>query len=97
MRRFWPAREDLAKVVRLALPVVGVQLGLVAMGVVDTMMVGRVSPPDLAAAALGNLFFFATGIFGVGVLLALDPVALPRRSAPKTARPRPGASSGACS
>lgn len=97
MRRFWPAREDLAKVVRLTLPVVGVQLGLVVMGVVDRMMVGRVSPPDLAAVALGNLCFFATGIFGVGVLLALDPVALPRRSAPKTARPRPGASSGACS
>ncbi len=74
MRRFRPAREDFVKVVRLALPVVGAQLGLVAMGVVDTMMVGRVSPPDLAAVALGNLFFFATGMFGVGVLLALDPV-----------------------
>ena len=59
---------------RLALPVAGVQLGLMAMGLVDTMMVGRVSAPDLAAVALGNLFFFATGIFGVGVLLSLDPV-----------------------
>ena len=74
MRRFRPAREDVAKVVRLALPVAGVQLGLAAMGLVDTMMVGRVSPPALAAVALGNIFFFATGIFGVGVLLALDPV-----------------------
>ena len=59
---------------RLALPVAGVQLGMMAMGLVDTMMVGRVSAPDLAAVALGNLFFFATGIFGVGVLLSLDPV-----------------------
>jgi MATE family multidrug resistance protein len=56
------------------LPVVGVQLGLMAMGLVDTMMVGRVSAPDLAAVALGNLFFFTIAVFGVGVLLSLDPV-----------------------
>ena len=44
------------------------------MGLVDTMMVGRVSAADLAAVALGNLFFFATGVFGLGVLLSLDPL-----------------------
>lgn len=64
----------MADVARLALPVAGVQLGLMAMGLVDTMMVGRVSAPDLAAVALGNLFFFVSGIFGVGVLMSLDPV-----------------------
>ena len=74
MSGFRPARSDFAKILNLALPVVGVQLGIVAMGLVDTMMVGRVSPADLAAVALGNLFFFATAIFGLGVLLALDPV-----------------------
>ncbi len=72
--RFRPTRADLTEVGRLALPVVGVQVGLMGMGLVDTMMVGRVSAPDLAAVALGNLFFFATGVFGVGVLLSLDPV-----------------------
>ena len=93
MRGFHPARGDLAKILDLALPVVGVQLGIVAMGLVDTMMVGRVSPADLAAVALGNLFFFATAIFGLGVLLALDPVVAQAVGA-GTARPRPGASSG---
>ena len=39
----------------LSLPVVGVQLGIMAMGVVDTIMVGHVSPAALAATALGNL------------------------------------------
>ena len=71
---FRPNRRDLSQVVGLALPVVGVQLGLMAMGLVDTMMVGRVSAPDLAAVALGNLFFFTIAVFGVGVLLSLDPV-----------------------
>lgn len=59
---------------RLALPVAGVQLGIMGMGVVDTIMVGHLSPASLAAAALGNLYFLAAGIFGQGTLMALDPV-----------------------
>lgn len=59
---------------RLALPVAAVQLGLMAMGVVDTIMVGHVSPAALAATALGNLYFFMAGIFGQGTLMALDPI-----------------------
>ena len=45
-----------------------------AMGVTDTIMVGRLSPVALAAGALGNLYFFIAGIFGQGTLMALDPV-----------------------
>ncbi len=59
---------------RLALPVTGVQLGIMAMGVVDTIMMGHVSPIALASVALGNLYFFVLGIFGQGTLMALDPV-----------------------
>ncbi len=44
------------------------------MGVVDTLMVGRVSPAALAAVALGNVYFFGPSIFVLGVLMALDPV-----------------------
>jgi len=44
------------------------------MGAVDTVMVGRVSAEDLAAVAIGNLYFFIMAIFGQGVLFALDPV-----------------------
>ena len=44
------------------------------MGAVDTVMVGRVSAADLAAVAIGNLYFFIMAIFGQGVLFALDPV-----------------------
>ena len=59
---------------RLAAPIVFIQVGLMLMGVVDSMMVGRVSPAALAAVAIGNMYFFAAAIFGMGVLLALDPV-----------------------
>jgi MATE family multidrug resistance protein len=44
------------------------------MGVVDTMMVGRLSAAALAAAALANLYFFSFGMFGMGMLFALDPI-----------------------
>lgn len=60
--------------IALAIPVVAVQLGLTAMGLVDTLMVGRVSATVLAAVALGNLYFFNVSIFGVGTLMALDPI-----------------------
>ncbi|MBA2292639.1 MAG: polysaccharide biosynthesis C-terminal domain-containing protein, partial [Gemmatimonadales bacterium] len=58
----------------LALPIIGVNVGMMLMGTVDTIMVGRVSPESLAAVALGNVVFFALSIFGVGVLLAVDPI-----------------------
>ncbi len=60
--------------VRLSVPVVFVQVSLMLMGVVDIIMVGRVSPEAIAAVALGNVYFFAVSIFGAGLLMALDPV-----------------------
>ncbi|MFN2565078.1 MAG: MATE family efflux transporter [Gemmatimonadaceae bacterium] len=67
-------RGELRAMARLAAPVVLVQVGLMAMGVVDTIMVGRVSAVALAAAALGNLYFMNVSFFGMGTLMALDPL-----------------------
>jgi len=47
---------------------------MMAMGLVDTIMVGHLSAQALAAVALGNLYFFAVSSFSLGCLLALDPV-----------------------
>ena len=60
--------------VRLAIPVVTVQVGMMAMGVVDTVMVGHISAQALAAVALGNLYFFTLAVFALGTLMVLDPV-----------------------
>jgi MATE family, multidrug efflux pump len=59
---------------RLAAPIVSIQVGMMAMGVVDTIMVGHLSATALAAVALGALYTFGLSIFGTGVLLALDPI-----------------------
>jgi multidrug resistance protein, MATE family len=57
---------------RLAIPVVMAELGWMAMGVVDTIMVGPLGPQAISAAGVGNSMHIAFAIFGMGVLLGLD-------------------------
>jgi multidrug resistance protein, MATE family len=73
-RRLIPGLKELRAVGGLALPVIVVQVGMMTMGVVDTVMVGHFSARDLAAVALGNLYFFTAVVFPMGVLFSLDPV-----------------------
>jgi MATE family multidrug resistance protein len=74
MRSFVPTRPDIRATLRLAAPVVTVQLGMMLMGIVDTAFVGRVSTEALAAVGLGNLWSWGSMVFGVGVLLAVGPL-----------------------
>ena len=60
--------------VRLASPIVLAQVGIMMMGVVDTAMVGRVSPATIAAVALGHVYWINLWMPGLGLLLVLDPV-----------------------
>ncbi len=74
VRQMVPESSDLKSLLRLAMPVAAVQVGVMLMGAVDTVMVGHVSARDLAAVALGNLYFLFTASFGLGTLFALDPL-----------------------
>ena len=56
----------------LATPVVIAELGWMTMGMVDTLMVGRLGPEAIGAVGLGSALFIAIGIFGMGMLLGLD-------------------------
>jgi multidrug resistance protein, MATE family len=60
--------------VRLALPLVFAEIGWMAMGVEDTMFVGRVSAQAMGAVGLGTMLFYGIGIFAGGLLLGLDTV-----------------------
>jgi MATE family multidrug resistance protein len=60
--------------IRLSFPVVIVQVGIVSLGTVDTMIVGHVSGQALASVALGTLYLFVLLVFGMGVLMSLDPI-----------------------
>jgi len=57
---------------RLAAPVVVAELGWITMGMVDTLMVGRLSAEAIGAVGLGSALFTAVGIFGLGMMLGLD-------------------------
>jgi MATE family multidrug resistance protein len=65
-------RQELAAMVALAVPVVLSELGWVAMGIVDTIMVGRLGPAAIGAVALGNAVYYTPALFGIGILLGLD-------------------------
>ena len=56
----------------LALPVVLAELGWVAMGIVDTLMVGRLGPEAIGAVGLGSSIFIGVCVFAMGLLLGLD-------------------------
>ncbi len=58
--------------VALAVPVVLSELGWMAQGVVDTIMVGRLGPAAIGAVALGNAVCYTPALFGIGLLLGLD-------------------------
>jgi MATE family multidrug resistance protein len=65
-------RAELRPMLRVAIPVVLAELGWMAMGVVDTIMVGPLGPEAIAAAGVGNSLHMAFAIFGMGLLLGLD-------------------------
>src|SRR5205823_662963 len=65
-------RQELRPMLRLAAPLVMAELGWMGMGIVDTMMVGRVSAEAIGAVSLGGVLFYTVAIFGSGLMLGLD-------------------------
>src|SRR6202047_1261957 len=74
MLRLNTLRTELPPTLRLALPLVLAEVGWMGMGIVDTMMVGRLPNSAIAmgAVSLGSSIFMVFGLFGGGMLLGLD-------------------------
>ncbi|MDX6459454.1 MAG: multidrug resistance protein family [Acidobacteriaceae bacterium] len=73
--QFTPAtrfRSELAALLLLAIPVVLSELGWMAMSIVDTIMVGRLSPAAIGAVGISSAIFYTPALFGIGLLLGLD-------------------------
>ncbi|MEO8052202.1 MAG: MATE family efflux transporter [Acidobacteriota bacterium] len=64
--------SELRSMFALAAPLVFTELGWMAMGIVDTMFVGRVSADAIGAVSLGTAVFYAFAIFASGLQLGLD-------------------------
>lgn len=68
-------RAEIAATARLAAPVILVHLGMMLMGTVDIMMLGRYSDQAMAAAGLGFNVTMALVVFPMGLLMGIDPLA----------------------
>lgn len=71
---FKSLKEEVFKTFRLAYPVIIGQLGIIMMGVVDSIMVGQLGPVPLAAASLGNSLIFIILIIGIGSSIVVSPL-----------------------
>jgi len=67
-------RADSRHTLRLALPLVFAEIGWMSMGIVDTIMVGRLANSAVAIGATGlaQSLYHSVAIFGGGLLLGLD-------------------------
>lgn len=67
-------RADVRVTLRLALPLIFAEIGWMSMGIVDTIMVGRLpnSAVAIGATGLGQSLYHSLAIFCGGLLLGLD-------------------------
>jgi MATE family multidrug resistance protein len=65
-------RQEFRPMFSLAVPVVLAELGWMTMGIVDTLMVGRLGPEAIGAVGIGTSLFMGVCIFAMGLLLGLD-------------------------
>jgi len=69
---FRDLRQEFRPMLTLAIPVVMAELGWMTMGLVDTLMVGRIGPEAIGAVGIGSSLFMGVCIFAMGLLLGLD-------------------------
>lgn len=74
MSYFTTFKEDYKAILRLGLPIVIGQLGIVVVGLADNMMVGQYATLDLAAASFVNSVFNIPILFGLGFSYGLTPL-----------------------
>lgn len=67
--------RTLGSLLRLSVPLVIVNVGNQLMGLVDTALAGRLGALALGGVGLGHTVFMAGGLFGLGIVLGVDPLA----------------------
>jgi len=67
-------REEVQRLVRLAVPILLAQVAQTAMTLVDTIMAGRYSAIDLAAISVASSFWLPIVLTSQGIVMALTPI-----------------------
>ena len=74
MIQFSAYKEHYKDTIRLGVPIMLGQLGIIIVGFADNIMVGHHSTNELAAASFVNNFFNLAFIFGMGFSYGLTPI-----------------------
>jgi MATE family multidrug resistance protein len=56
------------------MPLAAAQAGTQLMGLVDVAVLGRLGAPELAGSGLATAVFYAVSVFGMGMMLGVDPL-----------------------
>lgn len=72
------------RILQLSYPIIIGQIGIVLMGVADTIMIGQLEPTNLAAAGIANSVYFMVTILGIGTLTAISPLVAKAKGAGHT-------------
>ncbi|MBR0773942.1 MATE family efflux transporter [Bradyrhizobium diazoefficiens] len=67
--------QEFAETLRLAVPMMLTQLGQMAMMTTDLALIGRLGEDAVAAAALAHTVYFVSFTFGLGLVVAVSPLA----------------------
>lgn len=67
-------KTHISDTLKISIPVMIGQLGMVLMGIQDNLMIGWVSHVHLSAAALANSLYIIFNILGIGVASAITPL-----------------------
>ncbi len=67
-------KSELRRLFSLAFPLAAAEAGTQVMSLVDMAVIGRLGGLELAAAGLANAVFFGISVFGLGLMLGVDPL-----------------------
>jgi MATE family multidrug resistance protein len=67
-------RSEFRTLFGLSAPIAAAQLGMMTMGVIDTMMVARVGVSELAAVAIASTWAWSSGSLAQGIVHGMDPL-----------------------
>src|SRR2546428_2823688 len=67
-------RSELRRLFSLAFPLAAAEAGTQVMSLVDMAVIGRLGGLELAAAGLANAVYFGISVFGLGLMLGVDPL-----------------------
>src|SRR4051794_34941110 len=67
--------DEFVETLRLAVPMMLTQLGQMAMMTTDLALIGRLGEDAVAAAALAHTVYFVSFTFGLGLVVAVSPLA----------------------